>query len=144
VGKHYYNFVTTFPFYNFHEKWKCDLPPLYVKDVYDSFKLKPNPIIVENDVWIASNVAVKEGVTIHNGAVVATESFVTKDVPPYALVGGCPAKVIKYRFSQPQIEELLKIAWWNWTDEEIKQTVPLLLSENVDEFIRVAKEKHVS
>jgi tetrahydrodipicolinate N-succinyltransferase len=107
--------------------------------MYNSYKLKPNPIIVENDVWIASNVTVKEGVTIHNGAVVAMGSLVTKDVPAFALVGGCPATVIKYRFSEPQIVELLKIAWWNWKDEEIKEVLPLLISEDIDKFIRTAK-----
>jgi len=139
LGKHNYNLVTTYPFYAFHGKWKCDLPPLYIKGAYDSSTLKPNPIIVENDVWIASNVTVKEGVTIHNGAIVAMESLVTKDVPPYAMVGGCPAKIIKYRFNRTQIEELLKIAWWNWDDDKIKEWLPFLISEDVDAFIRAAK-----
>jgi acetyltransferase-like isoleucine patch superfamily enzyme len=139
LGKHNYNFLTTYPFYMFHEKWRCDLPPSYADCMYNSYKLKPNPIIVENDVWIASNVTVKEGVTIHNGAVVAMGSLVTKDVPAFALVGGCPATVIKYRFSEPQIVELLKIAWWNWKDEEIKEVLPLLISEDIDKFIRTAK-----
>jgi hypothetical protein len=92
-------------------------------------------------VWIAANVTVKEGITIGNGAVVAMESLVTKDVPPYAVVGGCPARIIKYRFSPKQIEELLEIAWWNWTDEEILDFVPLLMSDDIDAFIVAAKEK---
>jgi acetyltransferase-like isoleucine patch superfamily enzyme len=139
VSKHNYNLVTTYPFYAFYDKWNVNLPPVYVKGVYHSSKLKPNPIIIENDVWIASNVTVKEGVTIHNGAVVAMESLVTKDVPPYAVVGGCPARIIKYRFNPNQIIELLKIAWWNWTDEETKEVLPLLISEDIDAFIRTAK-----
>jgi len=67
------------------------------------------------------------------------ESLVTKDVPPYAIVGGCPARIIKYRFNSNQITELLKIAWWNWTDEEIREVIPLLISENIDDFIKISK-----
>lgn len=140
ISAHNYNLVTTYPFYIYHGIWKVDLPPLYVKGRYDSSKLKPNPIIIKNDVWIASNVTVKEGVTIHDGAVVAMNSFVTKDVPPYALVGGWPARIIKYRFNPNQITELLKIAWWNWKDEEIKEVLPLLISEDIDAFIKTAKK----
>jgi hypothetical protein len=66
---------------------------------------------------------------------------VTKDVPPYAIVGGNPAKVIKYRFTESQIEDLLKIKWWDWEDSDIKEIVPVLLSNNIDEFIRIAKSK---
>lgn len=76
-------------------------------------------IIIENDVWIGHGAMIMNGVTIHNGAVVAANSVVTKDVPPYAVVGGNPARVIKYRFSRETIEKLLKISWWNWTSDEI-------------------------
>lgn len=76
-------------------------------------------IIIENDVWIGHGAMIMNGVTIHNGAVVAANSVVTKDVPPYAVVGGNPAKIIKYRFTQDTIEKLLKICWWNWTSDEI-------------------------
>ncbi len=101
------------------------------------------PIVVGNDVWIATNVRILQGVKVGDGAVIATESFVTKDIPPYAMVGGHPAEIIRYRFSEKQIEDLLKIAWWNWDDEEIRKVVPLLTSDSVDMFIQVAKEmKH--
>lgn len=77
-------------------------------------------IIIENDVWIGSGATIMNGVTIHNGAIVAAKSVVTKDVPPYAIVGGNPAKLIRYRFPADVIEKLLTIAWWNWSSEEIK------------------------
>lgn len=141
LDKHNYHWVSTYPFYAFYNKWKFDVPPFYCKGELDISTFEANPIIIENDVWIACNVTVKEGVTIGNGAVVAMESVVTKDVPPYAIVGGCPAKIIKYRFSPEQIEELLRIAWWNWKDEEIREIVPLLMSDNIDAFIKAAKEK---
>lgn len=141
LDKHNYHWVSTYPFYVFYGKWRFDAPPFYRKGKLDISTFKPNPIVIENDVWIAANVTVKEGVTIGNGAVVAMESLVTKDVPPYAVVGGCPARIIKYRFSPKQIEDLLEIAWWNWTDEEIGEFVPLLMSDDIDAFIEVAKEK---
>lgn len=90
------------------------------KDIPFPKKIKrKGQIIIENDVWIGHGAMIMSGVTIHNGAVVAANSVVTKDVPPYAVVGGNPAKVIKYRFSGETIEKLLKISWWNWTYDEI-------------------------
>lgn len=77
-------------------------------------------IIIENDVWIGSGATIMNGVTIHNGAVIAAKSVVTKDVPPYAIVGGSPAKIIRYRFPEDVIGKLLQISWWNWTSNEIK------------------------
>lgn len=141
LGKHEYRWVTTYPFYALYEKWKFDLPPIWRGGTIDVAQIEPTPIIIENDVWIASNVTIKEGVRVGNGAVVAMGSLVTKDVPPYAIVGGNPAKVIKFRFSEKQIEDLLKIAWWDWSDEEISKMVPLLLSDNIDAFIREAKSR---
>lgn len=71
-------------------------------------------ILIGNDVWIGDGVTILGGVRIGDGAVIAAESVITKDVPPYAVVGGNPAKIIKYRFPQEIIEKLLRIAWWNW------------------------------
>ena len=139
LGKHCYQWVSTYPFYAFYDEWKNE-NKFYNKGIVNEDEIMPNPIIIENDVWIASNVTIKEGVKISNGAVIAMESLVVKDVPPYALVGGNPAKVIKYRFSKEQIEECLRIAWWNWTDEKIKSIVPFLLSEDIDKFIKYAKD----
>lgn len=140
LGRHNYEWVSTYPFYAFYDKWKFNDTHYHNGDIDDA-KIPPAPIIIENDVWIATNVTIMENVRIGNGAVVAMESLVTKDVPPYALVGGNPARIIKYRFSKEQIGELLKIAWWNWEDKDIKEVLPLLLSEDVDQFIKVAKNK---
>lgn len=76
---------------------------------------------VGNDVWIGMNVTILEGVKIGDGAIIAACSCVVKDVPPYAVVGGCPARIIRYRFPEDEIEALLKLKWWEWSDEEIKR-----------------------
>lgn len=78
-------------------------------------------VIIQNDVWIGQNVTIYGGVTIHNGAVVAGNSVVTKDVPPYAIVGGNPAKVIKYRFDADTIQKLQEIRWWDWSNQLLEQ-----------------------
>lgn len=92
-------------------------------------------IIVENDVWIGAKSTIMSGVKIHNGAVVGANSTVTKDVPPYAIVVGNPAKIIKYRFSDYEIDSLLKIAWWDWTEDRIKTEALNLWSTNINNFI---------
>ena len=74
--------------------------------------------VIENDVWIAANVCIKQGVTIGTGAVVGAGSVVTKDVPPYAIVAGVPARIIRYRFNEETIQKLLDSQWWRMTKKE--------------------------
>jgi acetyltransferase-like isoleucine patch superfamily enzyme len=93
-------------------------------------------IVVNNDVWIGYNATVLEGVTIGNGAVIAAGAVVTKDVPPYAIVGGNPAKVIKYRFDERAITQLLEMQWWDWELRHIAECLRLLLSECIDELYK--------
>ena len=88
----------------------------YVKiQKFSEFKYARNDksVVIGNDVWVGSNVNIIEGVTINDGAIVAAGAVVTKDVPPYAIVAGIPAKIIKYRFLDEEIEFLLKLKWWN-------------------------------
>ena len=80
-------------------------------------------IIIGNDVWVAFGATILSGVKIGDGAVVAAGSVVTKDIPPYAIVGGVPAKVIKYRFDDEIIKSLQDIKWWDWDQETIKKRV---------------------
>jgi serine acetyltransferase len=92
-------------------------------------------IVIENDVWIGAKSTIMSGVKISNGAVVGAGSLVSKDVPPYAIVVGNPAKIIKYRFSEEQIQKLLTISWWKWDEQKIKDNAMLMWSNNIDQFI---------
>lgn len=101
----------------------CSNPLFSVKNRYhfNEKDFTKNGFLVEigNDVWIGSNVLIKAGVVIGDGAVVGMGAVVTKDVPPFAIVGGVPAKVIKFRFNNSTINKLLKINWWNWNIQDI-------------------------
>lgn len=88
---------------------------------------------IGNDVWIGSHVLIRGGVKIGDGAVVAMGSVVTKDVPPYAIVGGVPAKIIKFRFNEETIESLIKLQWWNREEDWIKEHADKFM--NVNNFI---------
>lgn len=83
----------------------------------------PHRVIIGNDVWIAEDVSILDGVTIGDGAIIAMHAVVTKDVPPYAFVAGNPAMIKHYRFPPEVVERLLKIKWWDWSDELIAERI---------------------
>ena len=95
--------------------------------------------IIGNDVWIGSDVKIVGGVTIGDGAIIAMGAIVTKDVPPYAIVGGIPAKIIRYRFTEEEIKKLLEIKWWNKPLEVLKKEAPLFA--NISNLNIIAREK---
>lgn len=107
------------------------------ENLFDEYKyIDPlNKYMVEigNDVWIASDVKLLPGIVINDGAVIAAGAVVTKDVPPYAIVGGVPAKVIKYRFGKEQIEALLDFQWWNKDEKWLKDHSGLF--SNINDFL---------
>lgn len=123
VGAHPTNFVSTHPtFYANNKPFKTFADKMY-------FTEESGAIEIGNDVWIGSNSVILNNCRIGDGAIVALGSVVTKDVPPYAIVGGVPAKLIKYRFTEKDIIELLKIQWWNKSDS--------FLSHNFKDFHNV-------
>ena len=127
-GNHRTDWVTAYPFGHIHQ------------DLFDRFNGIGHPstkgdIIIGNDVWIGANTTIMSGVTIGDGAIIANNSHVVKNIEPYSLVGGNPAKFIRYRFTPDQIEKLLEIKWWNWDDDKINRFTPLLCNTHIDEFI---------
>ena len=111
-GEHRLNWVST---YAFIENWK-------LTELYPKLEKKwKGHIQIGHDVWIGSRATILSGVTIGDGAVVAACAVVVKDVPAYAIVGGNPARIIRYRFPEYQIKELLAIRWWNWPEALVKE-----------------------
>ncbi len=88
------------------------------------------PVTIGNDVWIGVRVIILGGVKIGNGAVIGAGSVVTRDVPPYAVVAGAPARLIRYRFEEPVIRRLEELQWWNKSEEELRQLLPLFQKES--------------
>lgn len=109
--------LSTYPFPIFFEEWGLD-----VQNITSAWDNKGD-IIIGNDVWIGYEAVILSGVTIGDGAIIGTRAVVTKDVPPYTIVGGVPAKTIRKRFSDDTIAALLQISWWDWPEGKIKQHI---------------------
>jgi acetyltransferase-like isoleucine patch superfamily enzyme len=92
-------------------------------------------IVIGNDVWIAYGATIASGVNIGDGAVVGMRAVVLEDVPPYAIVAGSPARVIRYRFDEATRDRLLSLRWWDWPDEQVRATIPLLCASDVDKLL---------
>ncbi|GAN89233.1 CatB-related O-acetyltransferase [Gluconobacter thailandicus] len=128
LGNHRADLVTTYPFKTLSHFWPG------AKEGENDHSTKGD-IVIGNDVWMGSGVTVLSGVTIGDGAIIAAGSIVTKDVPPYAIVGGNPAKLIKYRFSESIITRLLALAWWDWPEDLLQERIPDLMSEDIEAFL---------
>ncbi len=124
-GEHYTKWVSTYPFsVHMPGAEHCALQHFAKGDIN-----------IGNDVWLGFNTTILSGVTIGDGAVIGANSLVTKDIPPYAIAAGQPARVITYRFAPEQIEQMLAIQWWNWPEERVCEAAPLLSSDNIDTFL---------
>jgi len=128
-GNHRIDWVTTYPFMKFKNEW----PAAKIISGHPSTK---GDVIIGNDVWIGYGATILSGIKINNGAVIAAQSVVTKDVPAYACVGGNPAKILKRRFDKKMINKLLKLNWWDWEKNKIDMNVSLLCSNNLEEIIK--------
>lgn len=120
--------LSTYPFPLFFEEWGLEK-----KDVAKSWDNKGD-IIIGNDVWIGYEAVILAGITIGDGAIIGTCAVVAKDVPPYTVVGGVPAKPIKKRFDDKTISDLLEIQWWNWSSEKIAQNIDAIQSGNIEQI----------
>lgn len=125
-GNHLSEAISAYPFAIFGNGWEGAMEG-------KSYPHKGNTVI-GNDVWIGHNATIMPGLTIGDGAIVATNATVTRDVPPYAIVGGNPAQVIRKRFSDEQIEALLQVQWWNWDIQKITDHVQVLTGADVEKL----------
>ena len=105
----------------------------WVKEDVFEHKSDDERVILGNDVWVGSHALIKGGVHIGDGACIAAGAVVVKDVPPYAIVGGVPAKVIKYRFSSDMIDRLLEIKWWDLDDSILKRKIKYFQTSNINQ-----------
>lgn len=109
------------------------------KEKWTDERVSNGDIRIENDVWIGANVTILGGIVIGNGTVVAANSVVTKDIPPFAIVAGVPAKVIKYRFDESTIEKIQNMAWWDWSIEKINRNKSLFMNEFSEDGLDLVK-----
>lgn len=127
AGHHDVTAVTTYPLYKhlFADEERVEINgELKLRKIWDEkLAFSNGPIVIGNDVWIQQNAIILSGVKIGSGAVVLAGSIVTKDVEPYVVVGGVPAKTIKRRFDEVTSRKLLEIGWWDWTDSLIKERI---------------------
>lgn len=120
--------LSTYPFPIFFEEW--DLDKKQVASAWDN----KGDIVIGNDVWIGYEAVILSGVHIGDGAIIGTRAVVTKDVPPYTVVGGIPAKEIKKRYNGDTIRKLQQIEWWNWSFDKIQQFLPHIMNGEVDKL----------
>ncbi|WP_305156334.1 CatB-related O-acetyltransferase [uncultured Muribaculum sp.] len=123
--------LSTYTFPLFFEEW--DLPKSEVSTAWDN----KGDIIIGNDVWIGYDAVIMAGVHIGDGAIIGTRAVVTKDVAPYSIVGGVPAKEIRKRFTPDVVAKLLELKWWNWSSEKIKNHITAIQSGNIDELLNI-------
>ncbi|TDK33822.1 type B chloramphenicol O-acetyltransferase [Luteimonas terrae] len=121
---HRNDWVSTFPFFYMAEE------PAFA-GARDAFQ-PAGDTVIGNDVWIGAEAMLMPGVRIGDGAMIGSRALVTKDVPPYAIVGGDPARVLRMRFADDAIARLLEMAWWDWPLEMITEAMPLLCSADID------------
>ncbi len=125
-ANHALSSLSTYPFPLFYEAWNLD-----GGDVASAWDNKGD-IVIGNDVWIGYEAVILAGVTIGDGAIIGARAVVTRDVPPYAIVGGVPARLIRRRFSEATVDRLLALRWWDWPVERIRQNLPAIQAGDVD------------
>lgn len=126
-ANHTLDSLSTYTFPIFYDEWQQEVNP---RKSWDN----KGDIVIGNDVWICYEVVILAGVTIGDGSIIGTRAVVTKDVPPYTIVGGVPAKPIRKHFSDEGIETLLTLKWWDWPVEKIAASMEFIQSGNLEEL----------
>ena len=127
--------LSTYTFPLFYEEW--ELEKSNITTAWDN----KGDIVIGNDVWIGYEAVIMAGVHIGDGAIIAARAVVTKDVPPYTIVGGTPAKEIRKRFDAEVIEQLLIQKWWDWSTDKIHQCLPYIAEGKLDELLAMKKDR---
>lgn len=127
-GNHRLDWATTYPFSDLVKTWPAAAG-------IGGTPVTKGDVRIGNDVWMGSFATILSGVTIGDGAVIGAHAVVSKDVPPYAVVIGNPARIVRYRFDAATINRLLKIRWWKWSEEKIGKALPSMLTDDLTEFL---------
>ena len=127
--------LSTYTFPLFYEEW--ELEKSNITTAWDN----KGDIVIGNDVWIGYEAGVMAGVHIGDGAIIAARAVVTKDVPPYTIVGGTPAKEIRKRFDAEVIQQLLLLKWWNWSTDKIRKCLPYIMEGKMNELLTRNEER---
>ena len=126
--------LSTYIFPVLFEEWGLDVAR--IPEAWDN----RGDIMIGNDVWIGYDAVVLAGVTVGDGAIIAARAVVTKDVPPYTIVGGVPARPIRRRFSDSEIDQLLELKWWDWPEEKIARSIDVIQSGDLEGLKRAAED----
>ena len=126
--------LSTYTFPLFYEEW--ELEKSNITTAWDN----KGDIVIGNDVWIGYEAVIMAGVHIGDGAIIAARAVVTKDVPPYTIVGGTPAKEIRKRFDAEVIQQLLMLKWWDWSADNIRQCLPYIMEGKINEFLTIKND----
>jgi virginiamycin A acetyltransferase len=131
-GNHRTAWVTTYPFDNLPGLWPASTGPA-------KSHVSRGDVAIGNDVWIGSGAVILSGVSVGDGAVIGAHALVTRDVPPYGLVGGNPAQLIRLRFDEATIAALLEARWWDLDRADVERLIPLLQSSRIDELVAAVR-----
>lgn len=133
AANHKLDSLSTYPFPIFFEEWQLPVDVNSISQAWDNH----GDIIIGNDVWIGYEAVIMSGVKIGDGAIIATRAVVTKDVEPYTIVGGIPAKEIRKRFDDETISKLEEMCWWDWDYEKIKSNIHTITSGNIETLMKL-------
>ncbi len=136
-GNHSLRSLSTYTFPIFFEEWGLD-----AKDICSAWDNRGD-IVIGSDVWVGYEALILSGVTVGDGAIIGSRAVVTKDVPPYTIVGGVPAKPIRRRFDGAVIERLEKLRWWDWDIETIRRSIPAIQSGDIAALERMAERRSI-